>query len=323
MTTLSSPPAARLVPVALISAVLTATLLAGCSTRISAGTEAGAASSGTRSALSTPQPAPSEAEDTPPPGDRTPTPPARPTPRSPRQVVDDPRSSLNGVWVVRGEGGFAVDTWWGRPDRPAERAVASSTDGFATAQYARLSERTGYEWFPVPTPPGPRPDLAELEGLLQSPAHTTVDRVRAVVGGGDGATLFPFQAVARSTDRGATWRRFDVPRFDGEMAYVSGEAVLPGGRLLVLLSNFSDDRRGDPSPRHHGLWVSLGGDWSSYTELVPTFDPPLLPTEHGWPSAVGVGASPEGGGVVWVTTWDDRLYVSTDGAATFREIPAR
>jgi hypothetical protein len=35
--------------------------------------------------------------------------------------------------------------------------------------------------------------------------------------------------------------------------------------------------------------------------------------------AVGRGSAP----FLWVRTWDSRVYVSTDDAGTFREIPVR
>ncbi|WP_101524310.1 hypothetical protein [Nocardioides houyundeii] len=72
----------------------------------------------------------------------------------------------------------------------------------------------------------PYPDRPELAGLLQQRIPSLAPGVRAVVGGGDGATLFPFMAVARSVDDGRTWRRTDVRRFEGQMGYASGEVVL-------------------------------------------------------------------------------------------------
>ncbi|WP_181310784.1 hypothetical protein [Nocardioides campestrisoli] len=315
-TTLQAP--ARK-PVSLLAAtLLTTTLLAGCSADRDVAAQ-GVASGET------------EGTDSPSPTSTAPSIPAsKPTRRirTPEQVVQDPDSSLSAAWVVRDGKRFLVNAWWRQVSRPREESVVSSTDGFTTATYSRFRWRAFYDWFPAPTPPGSRPDLSELTGLLQSPAHTSVARIRAVIGGGDGATLFPFEAVARSKDHGMTWQRFDVPRFDGEMGYVSGQAVLPDGRLLVLLQSFSGDRLDMPSSRHHGLWVSLGDDWSSYEPLRPRFTPQVA-TRRGDGSFTGnylfnnLGASPGDGGVVWAATWDDRLYVSTDGAASFREIPAR
>ena len=231
-------------------------------------------------------------------------------------------AALKVAWVQREGSKFLVHAWWGPPGQDHHQVVLTSADGFRSVDRERWHWRRWSEWFPAPEPPGNRPDLPELEGLLQGPADTTLDRVRGVVGGSDGATLFPFEAIARSDDGGQTWRRYDVPRFDGEMGFLSGEAVLPDGTFLALVDDFSDDTFHRPSQRHHGLWRSTQ-DWSSLSPSRPAFDPPLTPTEEGWSPIQSLGASTPGGGAVWVTTWDNRLYVSTDGALTFREIPAK
>jgi hypothetical protein len=153
--------------------------------------------------------------------------------------------------------------------------------------------------------------------------------VTAKVGGGDGATLFPFEATARSHDGGQTWTTYDVAAVDGERAYTSGQVVLSDGRLLVLLTSWSDDRRSRPGPRHHGLWVSDGDDWSRFTPYdEASFLPPPGPPPAGGRLAelswqASLGADPQRGGVIWLQGWDDRLYVSSDAARTFRAIPAR
>jgi len=145
----------------------------------------------------------------------------------------------------------------------------------------------------------------------------------AVTGGSDGATLYPFERIVRSLDGGATWTRFNAPLFTDERGFNSGAIVAADGRLLVLLTEFADDGRGLPTEHHRGLYASAGRNWSTYRPLVPRFSPALAETRKRRPPIVSVGASSEPDPVIWVTTWDRRLYVSTDDGASFREIPAR
>jgi hypothetical protein len=245
---------------------------------------------------------------------------------TPEQVVQKPGSELKLVWVERTGAELAVDAVWGPPGRRGD-AVASSHDGFATTTHARYRWSSSAKQFPQWSTPT-HPALPELEGLLQDEIPSLARGLRAVIGGGDGATLFPFQAVARSADDGSTWRRTDVPRFDGETAYTSGAVVLPDGRLLVLLQDFSDDRLRHPAQRHHGLWVSDGDDWSSYRPWRPRFRPALTPpvADGAFSGNQGIdmiGASGARGGVIWTVSGHDRVHVSTDGARTFVQIPAR
>lgn len=256
-----------------------------------------------------------------PPASSSAPPSASPSDSVAEDLMVGPDSFLKDVWVERQGRGFLVRAWWG-PPRAGHQVVLTSSDGFRNVDREKWRLGGVREWFPVPKP-GNRPDLPELAGLIQVPVASTRDDVLGVVAGGDGATLLPFQALARSDDGGQTWRRYDVPLFEGARGYVTGgAAVLPDGTLLALVDTFSDDRPSRPSQRHHGLWRSTQG-WSSLSPARPAFDPPLTPTEDGWSPIVSLGASTPGGGVVWVTTWDKRLYVSTDGALTFREIPAK
>lgn len=165
----------------------------------------------------------------------------------------------------------------------------------------------------------------DLDRLLPEPRASLSPGVFAVSGGGDGATLYPFERLVRSSDSGRSWTRFDLPLFDGERAYSSGGVVTRDGSLVTLLTNFSDDRRNRPSPRHHGLYVSDGTDWSAYAPLRPRFLPALSPTpaDEGWPTVMSIDAAVMPDPLIWVTTWDQRLYVSSDDAATFRELPLR
>ncbi|WP_162799371.1 hypothetical protein [Nocardioides sp. 616] len=52
----------------------------------------------------------------------------------------------------------------------------------------------------------------------------------------------------------------------------------------------------------------------------------VVPTWGRSPATTGsydLAASTAGGGVIWTVSWDDRVHVSTDGARTFTQIPAR
>ncbi|MGZ4448351.1 MAG: sialidase family protein [Nocardioides sp.] len=167
-------------------------------------------------------------------------------------------------------------------------------------------------------PPGiPRAAARALPGLLRWRAASLAPGVVAVLGGADGATLFPFQRAARSRDGGRTFTAVEVPREGGVQSYAGGFLVLPDGRLLALLDHWSDDVGGHASPRHHGLYVSRGDDWSAYAPFAARFAPPLVPAPRGYSSLDSLTGSRRNGGVVVVGTWDRRTYVSTDGARTF------
>lgn len=241
---------------------------------------------------------------------------------APRDVVEDVRSVLSQAFVTRTRDGLHVTTMWSCHEAGCRgrRALATSEDGFVSAHHWRWTLRRHQSVFPD----GGGPDVPVLAGLVQREVPSLVPspagRWRAVVGGGDGATLLPFEALARSVDGGRSWERFDVPLVEGERAYTTGAVVLPDGRVLALLGHWSGDRAERPSALPHGLWVS-GADWATYAALEATFDPPL-PAANPWPPLVGLGASTDGDGVVWAHTVD-RLYVSLDGARSFREVPAR
>ena len=241
----------------------------------------------------------------------------------PEEVVSDPRSVLLDAVVTPRAGGLRVVAWWGCVDRGCRgrRAIATSDDGFATAAYEPWSVRT---WMAYADRSIPRvPAVPALAGLLQQPvtsmATGSAEGVQVVVAGGDGATLMPFQVAARSSDHGASWEAYDVDLGD-EVGYQSGAVGLPDGRLLVLLDHFGDETLARPAERWHGLWASDGTDWSTYAPYRPAFDPPLATAPGGWSPVVALEAHQD---VAWVRTWDSRLYVSTDGATTFQQVPAR
>ena len=248
------------------------------------------------------------------------------TPRLTReQIVHHPQSVLVGARVRPTAEGFQVVSWWRlRSDgHTTWQAIATSDDGFATATY----ERWTLMGFYGDTPAHELPEPPAAEGLLKWPLPSLVESPsEGTMGyslGGDGATLFPFERTARSTDGGETWVTYDVARVDDERAYLNGGVVLSDGRLLVLLGNWSDDRPRRPSGIHHGLWVSEQDDWSSFAPWEPTYSPPLEPTADGWHPASSLEASAwSGQDVIWSVT-SSGLYVSTDDGQSFRAIPAR
>ena len=185
-----------------------------------------------------------------------------------------------------------------RPSAPRPERVVVTDDGGRSFRRARLTL----------TP-----------GLLPQPVTSLARDTLAIVSGGDGATLFPFQQASRSTDGGATWTTAPLPLFDGERAYTEGQVVLPDGRLLALLTHFSEDRPDRPSARPHGLFVSKADDWSTMRPLQPQ---PMTPPRPGtWSSLSHLGASPAPEPVVWIVD-GDRLLVS-DGDLRFEEVQLR
>lgn len=240
-------------------------------------------------------------------------------PSTAEKAVLDPASALLQAHVKRVGDGFEVTAWWRRLSR-GDGIVTLDATGEATYEKWRLKKLS--EWFPIP-PPGQQPDVEALsDTLLQSSVPSSRADLWVVTAGGDGATILPFEVLARSSDEGETWETFTAPMFDGARGYQSGSVVLADGRIAVLLDTFSDETFTSPAARHHGLWISDGENWESFTPFEPSFTPRLSNGKLGRSPITSVGASSDGGGVVWATT-KRRLYVSTDGAATFTAIPAR
>ena len=102
--------------------------------------------------------------------------------------------------------------------------------------------------------------------------------VRAVIGGADGATFFPFIDVSRGTQNGEAW---ETVAQDGDpRAYVGLSAVLPDGRMLVDVQAWSDATLRDPGARPNGPYLSAGDDWSAWQRLVPPPDSGLADAER-------------------------------------------
>ncbi|WP_162599958.1 hypothetical protein [Nocardioides solisilvae] len=202
------------------------------------------------------------------------------------------------------------------PGAPRLAGCSTSVDGVTLCAGVGGITRTadgGTTWTPL-ADPFDRP-------LMIQPVVSLRPGVQALVGGGDGATLFPFDQVARLEDR----RDPVVAEFGGGgelAAYTTGQVVLSDGRFLALLDAWSDDRAGRPSARHHGLWLSAA-DWGAYQPHEPVFTPPLPAATDGYSPFQQLAASAEPDPVIWVRTRDDQVYVSTDDAATFTLLPVR
>lgn len=236
--------------------------------------------------------------------------------------VAEPRSRVLARVAVTREGdriSFSALWTWGPGRRHRELVMG---DGASRDREPAPREADLRAAFPAPEPATPAEASAALGRLLPLPVTSLQGDTRLVIGGGDGATLLPFQKVAVSRDHDDWWAA-PLPLFDGARAYVSGAFVARDGRLLALLDHFSDDRAGRPAERHHGLWRSTSRSLTRFTPFRPRFVPPLSAPRDGWGPVVSLSATRSPSPVVWVTTWDQRLYVSTDSARTFHEVDAR
>ncbi|MEP9364827.1 hypothetical protein ABLE68_17820 [Nocardioides sp. CN2-186] len=231
---------------------------------------------------------------------------------SPKQVMRDPHARLIATSAALRHGRVQVTAAWQAGSR---RTIVSSDDRMATVTYRRWTAARARAAFSVPVDPEP----GVLAGLIAQPVATVGGTGEALVGGGDGATLLPFEAAARLD--GTRWRRFAVPRVSGEVAYVDGAVVLPDGRLLVLLDHWSGDRGQHLSTPHHGLWISAGDDWGSYAPYRPLFAPSRAEIGERALPMTELGGTSGRSGVVWVRS-GDAFYVSRDGRV-FRQEPTR
>ncbi|MXG89735.1 hypothetical protein [Nocardioides flavescens] len=125
------------------------------------------------------------------------------------------------------------------------------------------------------------------------------------VDGADGATVPPFRRVARDGEAPQ-----DV--VEPARAQVSGAVVLADGRLLTALTV-----RG-----RGGLWVSDGDDWTRSAPSEATFSPPLSQRRGAYGDVVRLEADADQQ-LVWLTTWEQRVYVSADDGETFEEVDVR
>ena len=142
----------------------------------------------------------------------------------------------------------------------------------------------------------PQPDNPFGAGRLAQPVVSLRPGVEALIGGGDGATLLPFELVSRN---GGAPQRITEPRG----TQTAGAVVLADGRLLALLTS---------EPGRYALWVSDRDDWTRY-----------VPYDVGPARATSLGASAAPDPVVWLQTSDYGVFVSTDDAATFSVLQIR
>jgi hypothetical protein len=240
-----------------------------------------------------------------------------------RQIVHNPTSTLYDVDLRPGPEGYTVSAWWtlSRGNK-VYGAIVTSDDRFESAHYEKGNWSTWATYKPL-AKKVPGPPIDTFKGLLASRVYSLDPGTRAFVAGGDGATLTPFEAVARSTDDGP-WEGFVVPKTHGDLAYDEGDLVLPDGRFLALLDVWSSDRGRRLGPEYHGLWISNGDDWAHFTPYLPTFIPALTASD----AVAGIWAQPGASrqapwGLAVATTRENMLYVSTDGAKTFHRIKAR
>lgn len=242
-------------------------------------------------------------------------------------VVAHPKARINVARVRPLGDGFRVAIWWRCVDLSCPRphdVLAVSDDGFESVEFMRNPFRRLDEVM-APSVASSQGHVPALEGLMQwrLPSLARDQHQLAVLGGGDGATLFPFEKAARSTDGGDSWTAFPVTHPDGVMSYVAGGVLLSDSRLATLVTHWSDDKVGRPSDRPRGLMVSAGDDWSRFTPLKARFTPALTSPEPPWSPIESIDAMAGEQPVIWVTTSDNRLYVSVDDARTFQAIPAR
>lgn len=134
-----------------------------------------------------------------------------------------------------------------------------------------------------------------------------------MVEGGDGATLFPFEAVHRA-DGG---RMVRIAEDTDPMRYLGGQAVLPDGRLLIFVAAWSDER----SPT--GFYVS-DEDWTSFTHLP---GPPGTDGQFGSGDPIDIAVTSTTATIIARGDVQDSdgppVYVSTDAGETWQPFPAR
>ena len=169
----------------------------------------------------------------------------------------------------------------------------------------------GATWHEIPLPP---PDRGLMTGLVP----TTSDSVQAIQLGGDGATLFPWDHMLRSTD-GRTWTSYDGP--GAPHAYGSAEAVLPDGQLLMHLDGWSDARRHRPPSQPINLYA--GHEWSRLRPVPLTGAFAHEDPHRFYLDVLDVSVTSRSVTLYAQTPARDRVVASTDGGSTWRPVRAR
>jgi hypothetical protein len=176
--------------------------------------------------------------------------------------------------------------------------------GFASASL-RHSTDGGYSWDRVTLGLGNN----ALPSIIPSDGS-----VLAVDQGGDGATLSPLTAIHRFVPGQTEGVVFDSP---GPTAFTAGMAVLPDGRLLVAVEEWSG---GSERP---GLFAAPAGDWSTLTRVPmgapfdkePELDGGFIATVVTADRVSVYVAAPPGG--------DHAAYRSDDGGRTWEPVALR
>jgi hypothetical protein len=180
--------------------------------------------------------------------------------------------------------------------------LATSTDG-------------GRSWTTTRAP-------AAQDGLTTTPI-ASASTARALLSGGDGATLILLDMLHRSVDGGATWELHMGPT-EPSTSIGSGLGVLPDGRLLLDLDRWSDGSRHHAGSRPRGLWVSAGQDWSDLRpiELGSPFH--RLDLRHDASPVISIDVTRDRLTVYAVTRGPrQRLWSSTDAGRTWTRVRSR
>lgn len=222
---------------------------------------------------------------------------------NPRTALAHPLSTpaADDLQLLQGQDGRV----WGTASRtvadPTHTSVVWSTDGGATWSEHALGNST----------------------LLYQPIVSAVPGVMAVVEGGDGATVFPFDKVYRTKDGGATWEVAEEST--GDTAYLGWAAVRSNGELLVAIGYWSDDRVGHPGKHAEGLYQSNGDNWSDLSLVVPGM-PASANTgnQFVWDvSLLSADVDDQGRLTLYVSDANSKAYVSADGGSTWAPVAAR
>ncbi|TCJ21000.1 hypothetical protein [Nocardioides jejuensis] len=179
---------------------------------------------------------------------------------------------------------------------------------YADGVTAYLSSDSGGTWQP----------LGELPEALYGVVRRADGGPALLVEGGDGATLFPFDALQELAEDGTFHR---TPMGSDPRAYVGPQVVLADGTLLSSVEAWSDSN-GAGTGTPPGLYASDGDDWTTLRRVrsgAPYDDPrtpvDLLDVLVDGESVTLVAGAPAGD--------DQAAYSSTDGGRTWRAMPAR
>ncbi len=176
------------------------------------------------------------------------------------------------------------------------------------------SDDRGRTWHRMPLPPGDR-------HLMVGMIPTVDDSVHALQLGGDGATLFPWDTVLKSTD-GRTWTPYDGPDDpDDPKGYGNPVAVLPDGRLVLNIDGWSDWRKNHPPAHPLGLYA--GADWA-HLKPVPFTGPFAQQEPHAFGlSILDVAVTPASVTIYAQTPDEEGVVSSTDGGISWHDELAR